>query len=384
MSAASVQSRDAGAFLRNTSEAIQPWDFNAPHGPDEFYTAFRDLGTIERYLQELVDTSEGLASMESLAPKTHEGRTIKAVRIRDSKWKPGRPRMILTFQMHAREWITGMIGVYTVEHLLSALRKDATYLAGMEIVLVPIVNPDGFVYSATERRFWRKNRRPAAPEGSESHIQCPGVDINRNFDVRADARQQPQQQPSNLLQTQFMARSGSSRAEPNTCSEVYGGTSMMSEPESQALAKLFETATTSVVIDVHSFGGFILAPYFDVDQPLAEKEKMDKMNALGLAMQTMVNRKHGSSYQFGNCRELLYPAPGLFADWSFWKGASSYIYEVRPDVHDPWSLTHFKVPGADVLPTAEEAFAGFTMAIAFARDGSVPSVPAQTTGGRAS
>ena len=40
----------------------------------------------------------------------------------------------------------------------------------------PVVNPDGYDYTWTDNRMWRKTRRPN--EGSD----CVGTDGNRNFD----------------------------------------------------------------------------------------------------------------------------------------------------------------------------------------------------------
>ena len=42
---------------------------------------------------------------------------------------------------------------------------------------MPMLNPDGYEYSRTTDRLWRKNRRQPPNEG------CFGVDLNRNFDV---------------------------------------------------------------------------------------------------------------------------------------------------------------------------------------------------------
>lgn len=44
--------------------------------------------------------------------------------------------------------------------------------------MAPLLNPDGYEYSHTNDRMWRKNRSPP-PSGSS----CWGVDLNRNWDV---------------------------------------------------------------------------------------------------------------------------------------------------------------------------------------------------------
>ena len=42
----------------------------------------------------------------------------------------------------------------------------------------PLLNPDGYEFSHTDDRMWRKNRSPP-PSGS----RCYGTDLNRNWDV---------------------------------------------------------------------------------------------------------------------------------------------------------------------------------------------------------
>jgi murein tripeptide amidase MpaA len=41
---------------------------------------------------------------------------------------------------------------------------------------VPVVNPDGYEYTHTEDRLWRKSR------SRHNGDRCIGVDLNRNFD----------------------------------------------------------------------------------------------------------------------------------------------------------------------------------------------------------
>lgn len=47
---------------------------------------------------------------------------------------------------------------------------------GVEFFIVPLVNPDGYVYTQ-EDRMWRKNR-------SKGRTLCYGVDNNRNWDFQ--------------------------------------------------------------------------------------------------------------------------------------------------------------------------------------------------------
>jgi len=119
---------------------------------------------------------------------------------------PGRKRIYFQCQIHAREWISGAACMYITNHLVteyaannslvghlkwtcvwdgpipawrwtavSVFVQVTSLLDNLEFLVVPFVNPDGYVYTWTQNRMWRKNRRPTR------NSACYGVDINRNF-----------------------------------------------------------------------------------------------------------------------------------------------------------------------------------------------------------
>jgi hypothetical protein len=73
--------------------------------------------------------------------------------------------------MRLSKYLTSMYGSDPqVTHLL-----DTT-----EVWVVPVANPDGYQYTFTTERLWRKNLRDNNGDGQ---IQIgDGVDLNRNFD----------------------------------------------------------------------------------------------------------------------------------------------------------------------------------------------------------
>ncbi len=76
---------------------------------------------------------------------------------------------LVTGVLHAREWLGGMTVMWLAEQLLA----DAALQSGLEWHLVPLVNPDGYVFSWTpNNRLWRKNRS-LPPVGSA----CVGTDM---------------------------------------------------------------------------------------------------------------------------------------------------------------------------------------------------------------
>lgn len=107
-----------------------------------------------------------------------------------------------------------------------------------EIVYIPIVNPDGYEYSWTYDRLWRKNRSPnVLSTGGVSY----GVDLNRNWN-------------------DHWSVSGSTN-DPR--SDVYHGPRVNSEFEVKILQNYYLSfkGRVSIALDVHSFSQYILWPW---------------------------------------------------------------------------------------------------------------------------
>ena len=66
---------------------------------------------------------------------------------------------------------------YLIKELLDG--NGAQYLKNFNFHILPVVNPDGYEFSRTDERYWRKSRStiPFIPE-------CVGVDLNRNWDYK--------------------------------------------------------------------------------------------------------------------------------------------------------------------------------------------------------
>ena len=73
-------------------------------------------------------------------------------------------------------------------------------------MLVYLLNPDGYEYSRSTDRMWRKNRR------KNENSKCVGVDLNRNFD-----------------------KGFGENSSDDPCQEDYRGPEAFSEPEARAL-----------------------------------------------------------------------------------------------------------------------------------------------------
>lgn len=72
---------------------------------------------------------------------------------------------------------------YLAYQLIDGYGKDdqtTSFLDDYDFYIIPIVNPDGFVWTQSTERLWRKNRTPPLP-GADESASCWGIDLNRNY-----------------------------------------------------------------------------------------------------------------------------------------------------------------------------------------------------------
>ncbi|XP_011705362.1 PREDICTED: zinc carboxypeptidase A 1-like, partial [Wasmannia auropunctata] len=101
-----------------------------------------------------------------------EGREIKGIKIINGEENPG---IFIEGGMHGREWISPATVMYILHELLFSNHSDVRYIADMHNwYIFPIFNPDGYAYSFTTDRLWKKTRKPSSPN-------CNGSDPDRNW-----------------------------------------------------------------------------------------------------------------------------------------------------------------------------------------------------------
>ncbi|XP_041377100.1 carboxypeptidase B-like [Gigantopelta aegis] len=162
-----------------------------------------------------------------------EGRTLYVAKISDGN--TCKPAILIDGGFHAREWISPATVLRFIYELV--MNSANTDLVGkFDWYIIPVMNPDGYEYTRTKDRMWRKTRNV------NTGNTCRGTDPNRNFDYHWDPY---------------------AGASTNPCSEVYAGPNPLSVPETVALSNLMNQHKDKLklYLTVHSFGQIFLYPY---------------------------------------------------------------------------------------------------------------------------
>ncbi|KAI1280635.1 Carboxypeptidase B [Halotydeus destructor] len=303
-------------------------------GPEAYFKDYRDFKVTEQWCKELVRRHRDKCKMESIG-KTYEGRDLWVITCFAGQRKPV---CHMQANIHAREWITTPTLCYFMMCMLDGYGHDQemTELGdSYEFHIMPCVNPDGYSYSRTTDRLWRKNKQPL------ENTNCVGVDLNRNFPI-------------------MHGEEGASR---NPCSLTYCGPSGGSELEAQHLMKWMMKHAKGRCLcffDVHCYSQLALRPYgYKKDIPYNE----DALNAVGGAFCNATSQRYGTQYEHGSSAGLLYAVSGGVDDWCHETVGCVYPFTIEcPDK----GKCGFVMDKCVILPIGKETCDGFKAALRLA------------------
>ncbi|GBG27005.1 Carboxypeptidase A4 [Hondaea fermentalgiana] len=348
VTAAQTQPRSENPTLNEiVAPSRRPTQSPTPRGrsPDATLRGCLTWEASEAYINQLAREFPQWVTREEIG-KSVEGRPISALCV--GQCQAGAqdtrvPEALLNAMHHSRECVSMMALVKTLETIFSVVDDDfgkddndtnkdqedykdawAYYiLRSRRMWIIPVVNPDGFVYNeeqlaaypgAIRHAMQRKNRAPP-PSQKYCSLGKLGVDLNRNYATCffEDDKDDPIRRGASL----------------NPCDEDYQGPVPFSEPESQAIRDLVERSNFTTALNLHSFGKFLLLPWSCKSKGMSNEESEFYLR-LGrdFAGQNHFHTAH--SY-----KAVGYAVDGDAADWMF---DAHGIYAMSPEVGpgDAW------------------------------------------------
>jgi len=275
------------------------------------------------YIQGLAN-AHASASMFSIGT-SYGGRTISGISINAGTT---RPAVWIDSNIHAREWISSATVLYIVDQILTGTSADAAYLRNnYRWYIVPNLNPDGYEYTWTNDRLWRKTRSP------NSGSTCIGTDPNRNW-------------ASNWC---------GQGASTDPCSDTYCGSRAFSERETAAARDYLTSirSFTNIFLSIHCYSNLWLVPWGGYSNKPADYSELKRVGDLAAAAIRGVN---GLTFQVGTPPDILYVASGGSFDWAKETNGMKYSYspELRPATA---AQGGFQIPASNIIPSGNEIFA---------------------------
>jgi len=284
---------------------------------------YQDHDTLNEFIEALADAND-FASIIPIG-KSYEGRDMKVLAI--TKAGAGAPSVFLESGIHAREWVSPAVATYVVRQLVEEYADHPDYIDKINWYFLPSANPDGYAYTFTDDRLWRKTR---SDSGSSSG--CKGVDPNRNWGFHW----------------------GESGVSFDKCSEVYCGEEAFSEIEMQNIRDFVQTLEPVPVLGwcFHSYSQLWLWPYgYDYG---AYPENYKEIQQLAIDASDALYEVHGTIFDPINSADL-YPAAGAADDW-YKSIGMRYVFTT--ELRDTGRYG-FVLPKDQIIPSGEEMWAGF-------------------------
>lgn len=288
---------------------------------DPFFNDYQRLSDVVAYMNTLANLRPDLAEVVDIGD-TVRGRDIFALRITGPNFEPTRPGLLIHGGQHAREWITVSANCYIADTLIRQYDTDP-YIKDLvdtrEWWIIPVMNPDGYEYTWTNYRLWRKNRRSSY-----------GVDLNRNWGYHW----------------------GGPGSSDSTNRETYRGDAPFSEPETQAMRDLCLDHPNIVGhIDIHSYSQLILYPW---GWTRYLPPYNDTFDAISSEMDQRIEALYGTIWRYGPVYTTIYPASGVSSDWTFGdRRIWGFAFELRDR-----GQYGFVLPKSQLLPASKEAREG--------------------------
>ncbi|KAK5898596.1 hypothetical protein CgunFtcFv8_015998 [Champsocephalus gunnari] len=286
------------------------------------YEVYHSLDEIQSWMFEMNRTHSDLVDMFSVG-KSYEGRPLYVLQI-GKRSRQQKKAVWIDCGVHAREWIGPAFCQWFVKEAINSYQYDSVtrrLLNQLSFYIMPVFNVDGYHFSWTTDRFWRKTR-------SKNHkFHCRGTDANRNWKVK-------------------WCEEGASS---HPCDDTYCGPFPESEPEVKAVAKFLRKNRKRVkaYISIHAYAQMLLYPY---SYKYATIPNFSCVESAAHSAVSALYSAYGVRYRYGPASTTLYVSSGSSIDWAYRNGISyAFAFELRDT-----GYYGFLLPESLISPTCTE------------------------------
>uniref|UniRef100_A0A3Q3N2E3 Carboxypeptidase A4 n=1 Tax=Mastacembelus armatus TaxID=205130 RepID=A0A3Q3N2E3_9TELE len=304
------------------------------------FGAYHTLETIYSWMDTLVAQHPNLVTKQEIG-RSYENRPMYVLKFSTGGSK--RPAIWIDAGIHSREWVTQATGVWTANKIATDYGRDTSLtslLNTMDIYMLILANPDGYVYTHTNVCHWHSNRMWRKTRSKFSGSVCRGADPNRNWD----------------------AGFGGPGASNNPCLDTYHGPSAHSEIEVKNVVNLIKShGNFKSFISVHAYSQLLMYPHGYSCNNVPDQPELD---SVGKAAVQKLASLYGTSYKVGSICKIIYQASGGSIDWSYDVGIKySFAFELRDT-----GRYGFLLPANQIIPTAEETWLALKHILEYVRD----------------
>ncbi|XP_066477617.1 mast cell carboxypeptidase A-like [Tiliqua scincoides] len=312
-------------LFHNLQEAIEKQFDGGSHFRAKYrYTRYNDWGKIAAWTKRMAEKYSKLVSRMEIG-KTYEKNPIYLLKVGKESGK--KRAIFMECGIHAREWASPAFCQWFVKQAVRTYGNDkvmTNLLDNMNFYVLPVFNIDGYIWTWTEDRMWRKNRS-LLPNSTSS--DCIGTDLNRNFRVAW----------------------GTNVFSHESCLEIFCGPSAESEPETKALTKFVQDHLSVIkgYISIHSYSQLLMFPYAHTYK---KAPNYDELNTLAKEAVHALSSLYGTKYEYGPIASTIYTCYGSSIDWFYDEGVKySFAFELRDTGEHG-----FLLPESKIRPTCKE------------------------------
>ncbi|KAI8841286.1 hypothetical protein BC829DRAFT_435750 [Chytridium lagenaria] len=284
--------------------------------PSQFFSDYQSLDTHVAFLSSIPGITQ------SSIGKSFLGVDIPVFKVGNG------PKSIVFSRRHPRtetnEWITPATTSY-IANWLATDPVAAPLLQKFTFHIVPVLNVDGYAYTRSTSRLWRKNRQPN--DGST----CIGTDPNRNWGYGWS----------------LPGASGSK------CSDTYYGPSAFSAPESKAISQyILSLGNVVSFIDFHSYSQlWMFANGYSCSVQIKD---YTIVKAGGDKAVAALKSVYGTEFENGDICNTIYQASGSSVDWVY--NVANVTFTYTAELRDTGAFG-FQLPPAQIVPSGQETVA---------------------------